>query len=140
MCSVTYRRQEDLGDLMQSRHAMGIILWIPTCFSPISSDPHLLHHQLFGFVLIRFPCFCLHSLPSSPGPSQTPHLLMFRMQLQVLKQRTGFFAICPQQPFQLVPTSIWYLAVLALWGSFLTSVCLYILGLCPRARELCAKT
>ena len=49
--------------------------------------------------------------------------------------QTGFF--CPHQPFQLVPTPTRYPAVLALWGSFLTRVCLYTLVPLFRAREQC---
>ena len=61
----------------------------------------MLCHQVFGSVLIRLPRCYLHSSPSCSSPSQNPLPPMFRMQLQVLKQRTGFCAACSHQPFQL---------------------------------------
>ena len=106
--------------------------WIPSWFSPTSLDPCLLHHQTLGSVLIRLPRCCLHSSPSclhssptcfSPSwtpPTPTPSCLGSRSRSS---DRTGFF--CPHQPFQLVPTPTRCPAVLALWGSFLTPVCLY---------------
>ena len=69
----------------------------------------------------------LQPFTDTPPPTSPPPTTTFTKQLQVLKQRTGFFAVCPHQPFQLVPTPTWYPAVLALWGSFLTPVYLYIL-------------
>ena len=111
---------------MQSCHAVGIMVSV-SCGSgkPTSPDPLLPCHQIFGFALIRLPCCCLHSSPSCSSLHRP--LFTFREQLQVLKQRTGFFAVCPPQPFQLFPTPTRCPAVLALWGSFLTPVCLYIL-------------
>ena len=98
-------------------------LWVLSWFSPTLPDPCILHHQVFGSILIRLPCYCLYSLPSSLSTPPAPATL-FRMHLQVLKQRVGFFAISPPQSFQVIPTPTWYPA---LWGSFLTLVCLYIL-------------
>ena len=95
---ITYRRLAALRELMQRYLCLS---WILTCFSPISPDPCMLCHQVFGSVLIRLPCCCLHSSPSCSSPSQTPLPTMFRMQLQVLKKRTGFFAVWSYQPFQL---------------------------------------
>ena len=95
---ITYRRLAALRELMQRYLCLS---WILTCFSPISPDPCMLCHQVFGSVLIRLPRCCLHSSPSCSSPSQTPLPTMFRMQLQVLKKRTGFFAVCSHQPFQL---------------------------------------
>ena len=95
---ITYRRLAALRELMQRYLCLS---WILTCFSPISPDPCMLCHQVFGSVLIRLPRCCLHSSPSCSSPSQTPLPTMFRIQLQVLKKRTGFFAVCSHQPFQL---------------------------------------
>ena len=124
---------------MQSHHAVD-----PVLVQPHVPDPHLLRHQLFRCVLIRLPRCCLHSSPSclhssptcsspsrippplAPRPQQHSATTTFRKQLQVLKQ-TGFLAICPPQLFQLISTPTRCLAVLALWGSCLTPVCLYIL-------------
>ena len=44
----------------------------PVLVQPHIPDPHLLHYQVFGSVLIRLPCCCLHSSPSCSSPSQTP--------------------------------------------------------------------
>ena len=127
----------------------------PGSAPPTSLDPCLPRHQVLGSVLIRFPCRCLHSSPSclhsSPSclhsslscssPSQKPPFHQkhtFRKQLQVLRQ-TGFFAICPPQPFQLFPTPTWCPAVLALWGSFHTPICLYILVPLSRTRKQRAR-
>ena len=96
--SITYRRLAALRERMQCYLCLS---WILTCFSPISPDPCMLCHQVFGSVLIRLPRCCLHSSPSCSSPSQNPLPPRFRMQLQVLKQRTGFFAACSHQPFQL---------------------------------------
>ena len=111
----------------------------PILVQPHITRPFLLHHQLLGSVLIRLPHCCLHSSPHVPAlyghcPPPTPHPAPLRKQLQVLKQACFF---CPHQPFQLVPTPTRYPAVLALWGSFLTPVCLYTLVPLFRAREQC---
>ena len=66
----------------------------------------------------------LQPFMDTPPPTSPPPTTTFTKQLKVLKQ-TGFLAVCSHQPFQLVPTSTWYPAGLALWGSFLTPVCLY---------------
>ena len=128
-----------MDELMQSHHTVD-----PVLVQPHVPDPHLLHHQLFRCVLIRLPCCCIHSSPSclhssptcfSPSwtpPTPTPSCLGSRSRSS---DRTGFF--CPHQPFQLVPTPTRYPAVLALWGSFLTRVCLYTLVPLFRAREQC---
>ena len=92
---ITYRRLAALRELMQCYLCLS---WILTCFSPISPDPCMLCHQVFGSVLIRLQRCCLHSSPSCSSPS-TPLPTMFRMQLQVLKKRTGFFSVCSHQPF-----------------------------------------
>lgn len=68
----------------------------PVLVQPHIPHPRLLHYQVFGSVLIRLPHCCLHSSPLLlfQSPSQTP-FLTFRKQLQVLRQRTGFLAVCP---------------------------------------------
>ena len=96
--SITYRRLAALQELIQCYLCL---TWILTCVSPISPNPCILCYQVFGSVLIRLPHCCLHSSPSCSSPSETPLPTMFRMQLQVLKQRTGFFAVCSHQPLQL---------------------------------------
>ena len=108
-------------------------------FQPHIPDPCFLHHQLLRSVLIRFPCFCLHSSPSCSSPSQTmPHS---HIQDAALSPQTEnrLLSCLPHQPFQLTPTLIQYPAMMTLQGSFLTAVCLYILvplsqsqgGVCP---------
>ena len=118
-----------MDELMQSHHAVD-----PVLVQPHVPDPHLLRHQLFRCVLIRLPRCCLHSSPSclhrSPtcfSPSWTPPIPTPSSlgSSSTSSDRTGFF--CRHQPFQLVPTPTRCPAVLALWGSFLTPVCLYIL-------------
>ena len=95
-------------------------------FQPHIPEPCLLHHQLFRSVLIRFPCFYLHGSPSCSSPSQTmPHSHI--QDAAPGPQRTGFFPVCPHQPSQFIPTPTQYPAMMALWGSFLTPVYLYIL-------------
>ena len=96
-------------------------------FQPHIPDLCLLHHQLLMSVLIRFPCFCLHSSPSCSNPSQTvPHS---HIQDAALSPQTEnrLLSCLPHQPFQLIPTLIRYPAMLTLRGSFLTPVCLHIL-------------
>ena len=68
----------------------------------------------------------LQPFTDTPPPTSPPPTTTFTKQPQVLKQ-TGFLAICPPQLFQLISTPTRCLAVLALWGSCLTPVCLYIL-------------
>ena len=95
-------------------------------FQPHIPEPCLLHHQLFRSVLIRFPCFYLHGSPSCSSPSQTmPHSHI--QDAAPGPQRTGFFPVFPHQPFQFIPTPTQYPAMMALRGSFLTPVYLYIL-------------
>ena len=128
-----------MDELMQSHHAVD-----PVLVQPHVPEPHLLRHQLFRCVLIRLPRCCLHSSPSclhrSPtcfSPSWTPPIPTPSSlgSSSTSSDRTGFF--CPHQPFQLVPTPTQYPGVLALWGSFLTPVCLYTLVPLFRAREQC---
>ena len=90
--------------------------------------PMLLSTQL-TLLLRPFIDLALPSPPISPIQEATPGL-----------QRTGFFVVCPHQPFQLVPTPTQYSTVLALWGSFLTLSVYTYWPLCPRAREQCART
>ena len=68
----------------------------------------------------------LQPFTDTPPPTSPPPTTTFTKQLQVLKQ-TGFLAVCSHQPFQFICTATRCPAVLALWGSFLTPVCLYIL-------------
>ena len=75
------------------------LAWILTCFSPTSPGPCLLCHQVFGSVLTRLPHCCLHSSPSGSSPSQTP--ASHAQEAAPGPQRTGFFAVCAHQPFQL---------------------------------------
>ena len=44
----------------------------PVLVQPQIPDPRLLHYQVFGSVLIRLPCCCLHSSLSCSSWSQTP--------------------------------------------------------------------
>ena len=66
----------------------------------------------------------LQPFMDTPPPTSPPPTTTFTKQLKVLKQ-TGFLAVCSHQPFQFVPTPTRCPAGLALWGSFLTPVCLY---------------
>ena len=123
MGSTTYGVLEVLGELMQC-HLCPIkdpILVQPYILDPTSciKSSGLSWSESHAPIYTAHPPVAALNRPLSP--------FTFRMQLQVLKQRTGFLAICPHQPFPLVPTPTRYPAVLALWGSFLTPVCLYIL-------------
>ena len=100
MGSITYRRRKDLGDLMQSRYAMGITLWISMYFRPISQNAASCIISSSG--LSWSDCHASTYTAHPPAPALLRPLFTFRKQLQVLRQRTGFFAICPPQPFHLV--------------------------------------
>ena len=123
MGSTTYGVLELLGELMQchlcpAKDPILVQSYIPDPTSCIKSSGLSRSES-------HAPVYTAH--PPAPALNRPPSPFMFRMQLQVFKQRTGFFAVCPHHPFQLVPTPTWYPAVLALWGSFLTPVYLYIL-------------
>ena len=125
MSSITYTRWGALGELIQwhlcpAMDRVLVQLYIirpPTsciiCSSGLSwsdSDTAVTQLTLLVQAFIDPPC------PPTP----------FRMQFQVLKQRTGFFAACPinlssSSPH---PISIWLCWIYG--GSFLTPVCLYI--------------
>ena len=68
----------------------------------------------------------LQPFMDTPPPTSPPPTTTFTKQLKVLKQ-TGFLAVCSHQPFQFICTPTRCPAVLALWGSFFTPVCLCIL-------------
>ena len=73
----------------------------------------------------------LQSFTDTPPPHPLPH------SESSSRSSNRLFVIFPHQPFQLVPTPTQYPGVLALWGSFLTPVCLYTLVPLFRAREQC---
>ena len=126
-----------LCELMQSHlcPAMDPILVQPHITRPLppsSSDlgvcpdqtPTLLSTQLT--LLSTELTHLLQPFTDTPPPTSPPSTTTFTKQLQVLKQ-TGFFAVCSHQPLKFICTPTRCPAVLALWGSFLTPVCLYIL-------------
>ena len=111
--SISYRRW---GPYMNWCSLTCVQPWIPFWFSPTSSDPCLLHHQILGSVLIRLPRCCLHSSPSclhssptcsspsqTPPPTPTPTLPHPHSQssFRSSHKQAGFLAICPLQTFQL---------------------------------------
>ena len=90
---------------------------LSTQFTILSTQLTLLSTQLTHL---------LQPFMDTPPPTSPPPTTTFTKQLQVLKQ-TGFLAVCSHQPFQFICTPTRCPAVLALWGSFLTPVCLCIL-------------
>ena len=110
--------------------AMGLILVQPHITRPLppaSSDLGVCPDQtptLLSTRLTLLSTQLTHLLQpfrdTSPTDSAHPHhstTTTFTKQLQVLKQ-TGFLAICPLQPFQLICTPTWCPVVLALRGPF----------------------
>ena len=119
-----------LGELMVSHLCPAVD---PVLVQPHIPDPHLLHYQVFGSVLIRLPCCCLHSSPSCSSPSQTP----LHIQEAAPGPQTENRLPCrlPPQPFRLYPHSGSGCAGSV--GSFLTPSVSAHWSLCPRAREQC---
>ena len=139
MGSITYRRQKDLGDLMQSCHVMGIMLWISTCFSPTSQNPASCIISSSGLSWSDSHASTYMAHPPAPALLRLCPTPTFRMQLQVLKEQASFLSAPISLPSSFPhPLSIqpWWLC----GGPFSPlSICTYW-SLCPRAREQCART
>ena len=93
-------------------HAVSSGLWVCPDQTPMLLSTQLTH--------------LLQPFMDTPPPTSPPPTTTFTKQLKVLKQ-TGFLAVCSHQPFQFICTPTRCPAVLALWGSFFTPVCLCIL-------------
>ena len=104
--------------------------WILSWFSPTSPDSCVISFSGLSWSDFHVAVYAAH--PSTPAlhrprpalPSHPRHV----QEATPGPQRIGFFAICPHQPFQLIPIPTRYSTVLASWGSFLTPVCQYILA------------
>ena len=97
MGSVTHRRWGALGELMLSHLCPAVD---PVLVQPHIPDPCLLHYLSWS------DSHTAVYTAQPPAPALLRPLFTFRKQLQILKQRTGFLALCPPQPFQLHPDSV----------------------------------
>ena len=95
----------------------------PALVQPHIADPHLLHYQIFGSVLIRLPHCCLHSSPSCSSPSQTP----LHIQEAAPGPQTENRLLLPPSTFLAHPHIYSISSCAGSVGSFLTPVCLYTL-------------
>ena len=95
----------------------------PALVQPHIADPHLLHYQIFGSVLIRLPHCCLHSSPSCSSPSQTP----LHIQEAAPGPQTENRLLLPLSTLLAHPHIHSVSSCAGSVGSFLTPVCLYTL-------------
>ena len=111
MDSVTHRRWVALGELMLSHLCP---LWILFWFSPTFQTPTscIIKSSVLSWSDSHAAVYTAHP----PAPALLRPLFTFGKQLQVLRQRTGFLAVCPRSLSSSTPTRC--VAVRALWGPF----------------------
>ena len=100
---------------------------------PHIPDPYLLHYQVFGSVLIRLPCCCLHSSPPCSSPSQTPP----HIQEAAPGPQTENRLLLPPSAFLAHPHIHSVSSCAGSVGSFLIPVCLFTLVPLFQSQEQC---